>query len=93
MEEQEKQEQQASEQETSEEQSCHTECDCNDNCNIEVEHLEDGYRITIRGDKEQVEKQRRVADAYVNFLREQKKARIWLPLPLRWLLRWFNRCK
>ncbi|PWK13867.1 hypothetical protein [Tumebacillus permanentifrigoris] len=88
MEEHEKQEQ---------EQTCQTESccgsDCSCNCNIEVEHLEDGYRVTIRGDKEKVEKHRRVADAYVNFLNEQKKAHTWLPLPLRWLLRWFNCCK
>ncbi|MBL0386252.1 hypothetical protein JJB07_06245 [Tumebacillus sp. ITR2] len=72
--------------------TCDSSTDCCDH-SIEVEHLEDGYRITVRGDKERIEQQRRVADAYVEFLREQKKARWWLPLPLRWLLRWFKGCK
>lgn len=60
---------------------------------VNVEHLEDGYRITVRGDQDEIQKQRRVANRYIDFLQEQQKAGWWLPRPLRWLLKWLYRFK
>ncbi|KEO82075.1 hypothetical protein [Tumebacillus flagellatus] len=93
----ERQEQTQQTEQTEQADSCCSDSTCKttDCCghSLEIEHLEDGYRITVRGDREKVQQHRRVMESYVNFLKEQKKSRWWLPLPLRWILKWFHLCK
>jgi len=58
---------------------------------VKFEGLEDGYRVTVKADPEQLRAKRRVMGAYVNFVKQADRAGFWLPLPLRWLLRFWAR--
>jgi len=58
---------------------------------VKLEGLENGYRVTVRGNEEFVRRQRKVAGAYVNFLRQADRAGWCLPWPMRVLLRFWSR--
>lgn len=58
---------------------------------FKLEGLEDGYRITVRGDREKVKTQRRVGGSFINFLRQTEKAGWPLPFPFRLLLAFWGK--
>lgn len=58
---------------------------------LKIEGLEDGYRLTIRSDKEKVKTQRRVGASFINFLRQAEKAGWSLPFPFRYLLKFWTK--
>lgn len=58
---------------------------------LNFEGLEDGYRITVKGDAEKIKTQRKVAGSFLNFLRQADKAGWFLPLPWKWLLAFWSR--
>jgi hypothetical protein len=55
----------------------------NDCFELKLEGLEDGYRLTVRGNEEQVKKQRRVGASFIQFAKQADSAG-W---PLPWLVR------
>jgi hypothetical protein len=55
-----------------------------------LEGLEDGYRITVRGDAQRLQKRRRVGASVINVLTQADKAGWWLPFPFRLLLRFWS---
>ncbi|MEB1808488.1 MAG: hypothetical protein LPK26_14550 [Bacillaceae bacterium] len=57
---------------------------------VKFEGLEDGYRVTVRGDKEKVKSQRRVGASFINFLRQAEKAGWPIPFPFRLLLKFWG---
>jgi hypothetical protein len=58
---------------------------------VKLEGLEDGYRVTFRGNKDEVKTQRRVGASFINFLRQAEKAGWPLPFPLRFLLKFWGK--
>lgn len=58
---------------------------------LKLEGLEDGYRVTVRGNPEKVKSQRRVAASFINFLRQAEKAGWRLPRCYRWILRFWSK--
>lgn len=53
--------------------------------------LEDGYRVTVRGDRDRVQRNRRVRHSFMDFLREADRSGIWIPRPFRFLLKLWRR--
>ncbi|MFK3959755.1 hypothetical protein [Pseudalkalibacillus hwajinpoensis] len=58
---------------------------------VKVEGLQDGYRITVKGNQEEIKQKRRVGGAYINLLKQLEKAGYRLPFPFSWILRFWNR--
>lgn len=58
-----------------------------------LEGLEDGYRVTIKGDKEKIKEKRRVGASFINFLRQSDKAGLPIPFFFRWMLRFWESYK
>ncbi|MEC2072344.1 hypothetical protein [Alkalihalophilus marmarensis] len=58
---------------------------------IKIEGLEDGYRVTVRADEEELRKHRRLGGAFINLLRQFEKAGYKLPFPFSWILTFWNR--
>ena len=56
-----------------------------------LEGLEDGYRVTFKGDAEKLRIQRRVGASFINFVRQADKAGWRIPWCWRWLLRFWDR--
>ncbi|MCY0888578.1 MAG: hypothetical protein OWQ59_09010 [Alicyclobacillaceae bacterium] len=56
-----------------------------------LEGLEDGYRVTFRGNSEKLKVQRRVAGSFIAFLQQLDRAGFWVPFPFRWMLRFWDR--
>lgn len=56
-----------------------------------LEGIEDGYRVTVRVDRERLWKHRRVGASFLNFLAQADKAGWWIPWPWRSMLRFWNR--
>ena len=58
---------------------------------VKVEGLHDGYRITVKGNEEELKQKRRVGGAFINLLKQLEKAGYRLPFPFSWILRFWNR--
>lgn len=58
---------------------------------VKIEGLTDGYRITVKGNEEELKKQRRVGGAFINLLKQLDKAGYKLPFPFSWILRFWQR--
>ncbi|WLR59327.1 hypothetical protein [Guptibacillus hwajinpoensis] len=58
---------------------------------VKVEGLQDGYRITVKGNEEELKQKRRVGGAFINLLKQLEKAGYRLPFPFSWILRFWNR--
>ncbi|MGE6204859.1 hypothetical protein [Guptibacillus hwajinpoensis] len=58
---------------------------------VKVEGLQDGYRITVKGNQEELKQKRRVGGAFINLLKQLEKAGYRLPFPFSWILRFWNR--
>ncbi|MBN8210402.1 hypothetical protein JI666_16735 [Bacillus sp. NTK071] len=58
---------------------------------VRIEGLTDGYRITVKGNKEELKQKRRVGGAFINLLKQLEKAGYRLPFPFSWILRFWNR--
>lgn len=57
---------------------------------FKLEGLEDGYRVTFKGNKEEIKSQRRVGASFINFLRQAEKAGWPIPFPFRLLLKFWS---
>lgn len=55
------------------------------------EGLDDGYRFTIKGDREKIRQQRRVGASFINFARQADKAGWYVPFPIRLLLSFWSK--
>lgn len=55
------------------------------------EGLEDGYRVTVKGDRERVQRNRQVRRSFMDFLCEADRAGLWIPRPFRWMLKLWQR--
>lgn len=58
---------------------------------VKIEGLTDGYRITVKGNEEDLKQKRRVGGAFINLLKQLEKAGYRLPFPFSWILRFWNR--
>ncbi|MCA0989186.1 hypothetical protein [Guptibacillus algicola] len=58
---------------------------------VKIEGLSNGYRITVKGNKEKLKQNRRVGGAFINLLKQLEKAGYRLPFPFSWILRFWNR--
>lgn len=58
---------------------------------VKIEGLPDGYRITVKGNEEELKQKRRVGGAFINLLKQLEKAGYRLPFPFSWILRFWNR--
>lgn len=58
---------------------------------MKLEGLEDGYRVTLQGDPEQIKAQRRVGASFINFVRQADKAGWRIPLLFRLLLKFWGK--
>ncbi|MBF0707990.1 hypothetical protein IQ283_15435 [Alkalihalobacillus hwajinpoensis] len=58
---------------------------------VKVQGLQDGYRITVKGNEEELKQKRRVGGAFINLLKQLEKAGYRLPFPFSWILRFWNR--
>jgi hypothetical protein len=58
---------------------------------VKVEGLQDGYRITVKANEEELKQQRRVGGAFINLLKQLEKSGYRLPFPFSWILRFWNR--
>ncbi|TKD72078.1 hypothetical protein [Pseudalkalibacillus hwajinpoensis] len=58
---------------------------------VKIEGLNDGYRITVKGNEEELKQKRRVGGAFINLLKQLEKAGYRLPFPFSWILRFWNR--
>ncbi len=58
---------------------------------VKIEGLTDGYRITVKGNEEELKQKRRVGGAFINLLKQLEKAGYRLPFPFSWILRFWNR--
>lgn len=58
---------------------------------VKIEGLYDGYRITVKGNEEELKQKRRVGGAFINLLKQLEKAGYRLPFPFSWILRFWNR--
>ena len=58
---------------------------------VKIEGLQDGYRVTVKGNEEELKKNRRVGGAFINLLKQLEKAGYRLPFPFSWILRFWNR--
>ncbi|MDQ0483620.1 hypothetical protein [Guptibacillus hwajinpoensis] len=58
---------------------------------VKIEGLTDGYRITVKGNEQELKQKRRVGGAFINLLKQLEKAGYRLPFPFSWILRFWNR--
>ncbi|MGG1685103.1 hypothetical protein [Pseudalkalibacillus sp. NRS-1564] len=58
---------------------------------VKVEGLQDGYRITVKGNEEELKQKRRVGGAFINLLKQLERAGYRLPFPFSRILRFWNR--
>ncbi len=58
---------------------------------VKIEGLQDGYRITVKGNEEELKKNRRIGGAFINLLKQSEKSGYRLPFPFSWILRFWNR--
>jgi len=58
---------------------------------VKVEGLQDGYRITVKANENELKQQRRVGGAFINLLKQLEKSGYRLPFPFSWILRFWNR--
>ncbi len=54
-----------------------------------LEGLEDGYRVTVRGNKEKIQQQRQVKLSFIEFLRKADVAGYPILFPFNLILRFF----
>jgi predicted unusual protein kinase regulating ubiquinone biosynthesis (AarF/ABC1/UbiB family) len=60
---------------------------------VKLEGLEDGYRLTIRGDQEEVKQQRRMGASLIQFAKHAEKAGWPLPWVIKVLIRFWSKYK
>jgi acid stress-induced BolA-like protein IbaG/YrbA len=65
----------------------------NDCFEVKLEGLEDGYRFTVRGNEEQVKKQRRVGASFIQFAKQAESAGWPLPWLVRVLIKFWSKYK
>jgi hypothetical protein len=64
-----------------------------DSFEVKLEGLEDGYRFTVRGNEEQVKKQRRVGASFIQFAKQAEAAGWPLPWLVRVLIKFWSKYK
>ncbi len=60
---------------------------------VKLEGLSDGYRFTVRGNEEEVQKQRRVGASFIQFAKQAEKAGWKLPWLVRMLIAFWSKYK
>lgn len=60
---------------------------------VKLEGLEDGYRITLRGNEDEIRKQRRLGTAFIQFAKQADTAGWPLPWLVRVLIKFWSKYK